>query len=88
MLKKTKNIIYFILSFIFIIFIISFYFSDENIRMINKSRSLYSVEIKSNIEDLPLLKNDTINIFDYSDDIDLYKKNKKKYLFWDLIEKN
>ena len=88
MLKKTKNIIYFILSFIFIIFIISFYFSDENIRMINKSRSLYSVEIKSNIKDLPLLKNDTINIFDYSDDIDLYKKNKKKYLFWDLIEKN
>jgi len=88
MLKKTKNIIYFILSFIFIIFIISFYFSDENIRMINKSRSLYSAEIKSNIEDLPLLKNDTINIFDYSDDIDLYKKNKKKYLFWDLIEKN
>ena len=56
--------------------------------MINKSRSLYSAEIKSNIEDLPLLKNDTINIFDYSDDIDLYKKNKKKYLFWDLIEKN
>ena len=40
MLKKIKNIFYLISYIIFITFIIVFYFSDENIRSINKSRSL------------------------------------------------
>ena len=48
---------------------------------------------KTNIQDIqfadekPILKNDTANIIEYSDDIELYKKRKKKYTFWDLIKK-
>jgi len=87
MLKKLKNIFYLGSFFIFIVLITRFYFSDQNIRETNKSRSFYSVEQNSNTQNLPLLKNDTNNIIEYIDDIEVYKKKKKKYTFWDLIGK-
>ena len=87
MLKKLKNIFYLGSFFIFIVLITRFYFSEQNIRETNKSRSFYSVELNSNTQNLPLLKNDTNNIIEYIDDIEVYKKKKKKYTFWDLIGK-
>ena len=87
MLKKIKNIFYLGLFFIFIILTTRFYFSDQNIRETNKSRSLYSVKIDHNTQNLPLLKNDTKDITEYIDGIEIYKKKKKKYTFWDLIGK-
>ena len=87
MLKKIKYIFYLISSFIFIISITSFYFSDQNIRETNKSRSFYSVSINKNTMNLPLLKNDTRNIIEYRNDIEAYKKKKKNFTFWNLIGK-
>ena len=87
MLKKIKNIFYLVSFFIFIILTTTFYFSDHNIRKTNKSRSLYSAKIINNTQNLPLLKNDTGDIIEYIDDIEIYKKKKKKYTFWDLIGK-
>ena len=87
MLKKIKNIFYLSSFFIFIILTTRFYFSDQNIRETNKSRSLYSVKLNNNTQNLPLLKNDTNNIIEYINDIEVYKKNKKKFIFWDLIVK-
>ena len=87
MLKKIKNIFYLASFFIFIILTTKFYFSDKNIKETNKSRSFYSVELNSSTQNLPLLKNDTNNIIEYINDIEIYKKKKKKYTFWDLIGK-
>ena len=87
MLKKIINIFYLTSFFIFTILMIRFYFSDQNIKETNKFRSLYSVKLNNNTNDLPLLKNDTKNIIVYIDDIEIYKKKKKKFTFWDLIEK-
>ena len=87
MLKKLKNIFYLGSFFIFIVLITRFYFSDQNIIETNKSRSFYSVALNSSAQNLPLLKNDTNNIIEYIDDIEVYKKKKKKYTFWDLIGK-
>ena len=87
MLKNIKNIFYLGSFFIFIILTTRFYFSDQNIRETNKSRSLYSVKLNNNTQNLPLLKNDTNNIIEYINDIEIYKKKKKKYTFWDLIGK-
>ena len=87
MLKKIKYIFYLISPLIFIISITSFYFSDQNIRETNKSRSFYSVSINKDTMNLPLLKNDTSNIIEYRDDLEVYKKKKKYYKFWDLIGK-
>ena len=85
MLKKIKNIFYLLSFFIFIILTVSFYFSDLNVRSTNKIRSLYYYELKNNTQNLPLLKNDTIDIIEYRDDVEIYIKKKKKYSFWDLI---
>ena len=87
MLKKIKNIFYLSSFFIFIILTTRFYFSDQNIRETNKSRSLYAVTLNNNTQNLPLLKNDTNNIIEYINDVEIYKKKKKKYTFWDLIGK-
>ena len=87
MLKKIKNILYLGSFFIFIILTTRFYFSDQNIRETNKSRSFYFVKLNSNTLNLPLLKSDTNNIIEYLDDVEVYKKKKKKYSFFDLIGK-
>ena len=87
MIKKIKNIFYLVSIAIFIILTTRFYFSDQNIKETNKSRSFYSVKLNKNTENLPLLKNDTNNIIEYINDVELYKKKKKKYTFWDLIGK-
>ena len=87
MLRKIKNIFYLSSFFIFIILTTRFYFSDQNIKETNKSRSLYSVKLNYNTQNLPLLKNDTKNIIEYSNDVEAYKKRKKKYTFFGLIEK-
>jgi len=86
MIKKIKNTFFLISFFIFIIFSINFYFSDENIKQINKSRFNYLDVLNKHILDLPLLKNDTNNVIEYKNDIENNKKKKKYNLFWKLIE--
>ena len=87
MLKKIINIFYLASFLIFITLTVRFYFSEQNIRETNKSRSFYSVKINNKTQNLPLLKNDTNNIIEYINGVEVYKKNKKKFTFWNLIEK-
>ena len=55
--------------------------------MTNKSRSIYQADLKNNMQSLPLLENDTNNIIEYRNDIEIYKEKKKNYTFWDLLGK-
>jgi len=87
MLRKITKIIYLLSFFIFIFFTSNFYFSEHNIKKINKSRSLYINDTNHNLKNIPLLKNDTKDIVEYKDYIEIYKKKKKNYTFWNLIEK-
>ena len=87
MFKKVINLFFLLLFLILTILTITFYFSDENIRKTNKFRSLYSVNLNKMINNLPLLKNDTSDIIQYKNDVEIYKKKKKNYIFWDLLEK-
>ena len=87
MFKKVINLFLLLLFFIFTILTITFYFSDENIRKTNKFRSLYSINLNKMINNLPLLKNDTSDIIQYKNDVEIYKKKKKNYIFWNLLEK-
>ena len=87
MFKKVVNLFFLLLFFIFTILTITFYFSDENVRKTNKFRSLYSINLNKMINNLPLLKNDTSDIIQYKNDVEIYKKKKKNYIFWDLLEK-
>ena len=72
---------------LFVAFLTIYYFSEKNINETTKKRLFYKDKISNNIEDLPLIKNDTNNIIEYTDDIENFKKKKKRYIFWDLISK-
>ncbi len=87
MIKKIKNIIYLSSFLIFFVLIFTFYFSEQNIRSSNETRSVYLMNIANKTQDLILLENDTNNIVEYRNDIEVYKKEKKKYKFWELLKK-
>ena len=77
MFKKVINLFFLLLFFIFVISTMAFYFSDENIRKTNKFRSVYTLNLNKVITNLPLLKNDTSDIIQYKNDVEVFKKKKK-----------
>ena len=85
MVNKIKNIAFITSFLIFILFVFRYYFSEQNIIYINKSRLTYSLE--SN-QDLPLLKSDTYNIIIYKNDLNDFKNKRKKRIWEDLISNN
>ncbi len=84
MLKKIKNIFFLISLAIFSFLTINYYFSEKNIIYINKSRSSHSIY---SFGELPLLKNDTENILIYKNDLEEFKKKRKKR-FWEKLISN
>ena len=87
MFKKIINIFFFISFCTFVMLTISYYFSEENVTKTNKIRSTYNLSLTTNNYNLPLLKNDTNDIIEFSNEVEIFKKKKKKYKFWDLINK-
>ena len=85
MLKRIKNIFFIITFFTFIFLVIKHYLSEQNIIYTNKSRSSYSLIVDVN---LPLLKNDTDNIIIYKNDLEEFKKKRKKRFWEKLISNN
>ena len=76
-----KNIFFVVLQIIFVTLITIFYFSEENISKINKLRSKSYIGFHININEIPLLENDTNDVIEY-----LPKLEKKKYnKFQELI---
>ena len=67
-------------------FVSKYYFSDINKK--NSFRSLNAIDKKINLysQNLPILDNDTQNIIEYAKNTK--NKKKKKYYFWELINKN
>ena len=81
MVKKFKTTIFLLLFFISTFFTIQYYFSEEHIVHVNKSRLTYTL---TSFNELPLLKNDTNNIINYKDDLEIFKKKRKKR-FWEKL---
>tara|TARA_B110000438_G_C15720251_1_gene609460 strand:+ start:764 stop:1027 length:264 start_codon:yes stop_codon:yes gene_type:complete len=78
MTKKISTIFYLLFIFIFIFFLGKKYFSDQNIRMINKSRSIFSLNKKSSEYIVPILENDTNDIITFINETDKFKIKRKK----------
>ena len=87
MYKKIKNILFLIIFFSFIFFTTKYYFSEENIIFTNRSRSFYLATLDGNQNNLPLLKNDTNNVIIYINDLEDFKKKRKKR-FWEKLISN
>ena len=86
MLKEFKYLIFLIIIFFFIFFTLRYYFSDQNKKNSYTSFNQIDKKIEKSMNDLILLKNDTVNIIDFVE----YKNNKKteKYSFWELLYNN
>ena len=84
MLKEIKYLIFIIIITLFLFFTGKYYFSNENIKNSYRSYKNIDQKIKDYSKNLPLLKNDTVNIIEYVKQTD--KKKKKKFNFWKLLE--
>ena len=86
MLIKIKNIFCLVSILIFITLTTSFYFSEQNIRATNKSRSFYVVKLLHDTMKLPLLINDTDDIIEYRNDVQVFRDKIKKRIYEGLLE--
>ena len=85
MLKEAKYVFYLFTIFFSIFFVIKFYLSENNIKRNNKVMLQYKNELDEKFNDLPIIKNDTDNIIEYTNEIEEFNK-KKQRKFWDLLK--
>ena len=87
MLKEVKYVVYLLTIFFFIFFVIKFYLSENNIKWSNKVIFQYKNELDKRLSNLPIIKDDTNDIIEYTNEIEDFK-NKKQRKFWDLLKKS
>lgn len=85
MFREIKFVIYFFTVFFFIFFIIKFYLSENNINRNNIILKQFKNETDKSFTSLPIIKNDTDDIVEYTNEIEEFKKSKKR-LFWKLFK--
>ena len=85
MLNSSLKIFYFILILLFFYFVLSTYFSKNNTSKI--ASKILNIEEKSKTQsyDLPIVKNDTDNIIIYKNDLEEFKKKRKKRVWEKLL---
>jgi len=85
MLKEVKYVVYLFTIFFFIFFVIKFYLSENNIKWSNKVILQYQNVSDKKFINLPIIKDDTNDIIEYTSEIEDFK-NKKQRKFWDLLK--
>ena len=85
MLKEIKYVVYLLTIFFFIFFVIKFYLSENNIKWSNKIILQYQNILDKKFINLPIIKDDTNDIIEYTSEIEDFK-NKKQRKFWDLLK--
>ena len=87
MLKEAKYVFYLLTIFFSIFFVIKFYLSENNVKRSNNIILQYQNELDKKFNNLPIIKNDTDDIIEYTNEIEEFK-NKKQRKFWDLLKTN
>ena len=87
MLKEIKYVVYLLTIFFSIFFVVKFYLSENNIKLSNKVMLQYQNELDRKFNNLPIIKDDTNDIIEYTNEIEEFK-NKKQRKFWDLLKTN
>ena len=85
MLKEVKYVVYLLTIFFFIFFVAKFYLSENNIKWSNKVILQYQNILDKKFINLPIIKDDTNDIIEYTSEIEDFK-NKKQRKFWDLLK--
>ena len=86
MIKEIKYLIFSVVIIIFIFFTTKYYFSDTHKKKSYRSLVNINKKINSYSQKLPILDNDTQDIIEYVKNTQ--SKKKKKYYFWELLNKN
>ena len=87
MIKNFLSILMFLFISLFVYFIFSTYYSDQNKKKINVNRAELHEKIIKNIINLPKLANDTNDVIEFNSGYDK-NQNRIKRNFWDLFKKN
>ena len=87
MFKEAKYVLYLLTIFFFIFFVIKFYLSENNIKRSNRIILQYQNELDNKFINLPIIKDDTNNVIEYTNEIEEFK-NKKQRKFWKLLKTN
>ena len=85
MLKEVRYVVYLLTIFFFIFFVIKFYLSENNIKRSNKIILQHQNILDIKFINLPIIKDDTNDIIEYTNEIEDFK-NKKQRKFWDLLK--
>ncbi len=85
MLKEVKYVVYSLTIFFFVFFVIKFYLSEDNVKWSNKVILQYQNILDEKFISLPIIKDDTNDIIEYTSEIEDFK-NKKQRKFWDLLK--
>ena len=85
MLKEVKYVVYLLTIFFFIFFVVKFYLSENNIKWSNRVILQYQNVLDKKFIGLPIIKDDTNDIIEYTSEIEDFK-NKKQRKFWDLLK--
>ena len=85
MLKEVKYVVYLLTIFFFIFFVIKFYLSEDNIKWSNQIILQYQNILDNKFISLPIIKDDTNDIIEYTSEIEDFK-NEKQRKFWELLE--
>ena len=76
----------FILSIFFYIIIYNHYFSELNLNKISNNRENFNLKNYVNVNEIPLLKNDTNKAIEFSSNFENTNERKYKRNFWDLFD--
>ena len=86
MIKEIKYFLFLSIIFFFIFFTTKYYFSNTNKKKSYRSLTYMNIKIQNYSKYLPILEDDTKDIIEYVKDNQT--KKKKKYYFWELLNKN
>ena len=86
MVKEIKYLIYLLAIISFVLFNVKYYFSDEHKKKSYRSLSDINKKIEIYSKKIPTLNDDTKDIIEYVKNTKT--KKKKKYYFWELLDKN
>ena len=78
MLREVKYVVYLLTIFFFIFFVIKFYLSENNIKWSNRVILQYQNIFDKKFISLPIIKDDTNDIIEYTNEIDDFKKVTEK----------
>ena len=86
MIKEIKYLLFLSIILFFLFFTIKYYFSNTHKKNSYRSLNILNNKIKIYLKDLPILEDDTKKIIEYVKNTQT--KKKKKYYFWELLNKD